>query len=176
LSSPDGIKWTSRDSGSQINFYSFSDSGARYVAVGNDGIRISKDSVRWTAPANAPSTVPFTACTWTGREFLACGLGLDKNPTIYTSPDGDVWTLRDTTIKASLRAAITIKGAIYIAGDSVIEKSTDGGATWTDTYINVGGNKLFMGLASNGKDLIAAGFNHNVWAMPLSARAAGEGR
>jgi alpha-tubulin suppressor-like RCC1 family protein len=101
---------------------------------------------------------------------------LDKNPTIYTSPDGDVWTLRDTTIKASLRAAITIKGAIYIAGDSVIEKSTDGGATWTDTYINVGGNKLFMGLASNGKDLIAAGFNHNVWAMPLSGRPAVKGR
>jgi hypothetical protein len=27
-----------------------------------------------------------------------------------------------------------------------------------------------MGLASNGEYLIAAGFNHNVWAMPLSAK------
>jgi photosystem II stability/assembly factor-like uncharacterized protein len=93
---------------------------------------------------------------------------LDKNPTIYTSPDGDVWTLRETTIKASLRAAITINGTIYITGDSVIEKSTDGGTTWADTYTNSGGNKLFMGLASNGECLIAAGFNHNVWAMPVS--------
>jgi len=170
LSSPDGINWTSRSSGSDINFYSFSYSGTRYVAVGNDGICISTDSVTWTFPATRWTTarVPFTACTWTGTEFLACGLGLDKFPTIYTSPDGDVWTLRDTTITASLRAATTIKGAIYISGDSVIEKSSDGGATWTDIYENSGGNKLFMGLASNGECLIAAGFNHNVWAMPLS--------
>jgi hypothetical protein len=168
LSSPDGIKWLSRKSGSQINFYGFSYSGTRYVAVGNDGIRISSDSVTWTTPTTAPTSVPFTACTWTGTEFLACGLGLDKHPTIYTSPDGDVWTLRDTTIKASLRAATTINGTIYVAGDSVIEKSTDGGTTWTDTYNNSGGNKLFMGLATNGECLIAAGFNHNVWAMPVS--------
>lgn len=167
LSSPDGIKWTTRNSGSQINFYSFSYSGSRYVAVGNDGIRISSDSVAWTTPTTAPKSVPFTVCTWTGTEFLACGLGLDKNPTIYTSPDGDVWTLRDTTIKASLRAATTINGIIYVAGDSVIEQSSDGGTTWTDTFNNSDGNKLFMGLASNGESLIAAGFNHNVWAMPL---------
>ena len=165
LSSPDGIKWTHRNSGSQINFYSFSYSGPRYVAVGNDGIRISSNSVTWMTPKTAPTSVPFTACTWTGTEFLVCGLGLDRNPTIYTSPDGDVWTLRDTTIKASLRAATTISGTIYIAGDSVIKKTTDGGTTWTDTYTNAGGNKLFMGLASNSECLIAVGFNHNVWAM-----------
>ena len=85
-----------------------------------------------------------------------------------TSPDGDSWTLRDTTVKASLRAATTIHGTIYIAGDRVIKKSTDGGTTWTDTYTNSGGNELFMGLASNGEGLIAAGFNHQIWAMPVS--------
>ena len=95
---------TTREVGS--NFYGFSYSGTRYVAVGNDGILISNDSVMWTAPRRAPR-VPFTACTWTGAEFLACGLGLDKNPTIYTSPDGEVWTLHDTTITASLRAVVT---------------------------------------------------------------------
>ena len=104
----------------------------------------------------------------TGAEFLACGLGLDRNPTIYTSLDGDVWTLRDSTVKESLRAATTINGTIYIAGDSVIKKSTDGGTTWTDTYTNAGGNKLFMGLGTNGECLISVGFNHNVWAMPVS--------
>ena len=169
LASPDGINWASRYSGSQINIYSFSYSGTRYVAVGNDGILISSDSITWTPPTTALSSIPFTACTWTGTEFLACGLGLDKKPTIYTSPDGDVWTLRDTTITASLRAATTINGAIYVAGDNVIAKSTDGGTTWTNTYTNSGMNNLFMGLASNGECLIAAGFNHNVWAMPVSA-------
>ena len=60
--------------------------------------------------------------------------GIGQVPTIYTSPDGDVWKLRDSHVTASLRAAITINGTIYIAGDSVIAKSTDGGTTWTDTF------------------------------------------
>ena len=65
---------------------------------------------------------------------------------------------------------MTINGAIYVAGDSVIEKSTDGGTTWQDTFINpTGNNNLFMGLAYDGKCLIAVGFNHNVWALPVSS-------
>jgi serine/threonine protein kinase/Tfp pilus assembly protein PilF len=172
LASPDGITWTNRASGSDINFYSFSYSGSRYAAVGNDGICISTDSVAWTTPATrwATARIPFTACTWTGTEFLACGLGLDKFPTIYTCPDGNSWMPRDTTVTNSLRAAITINGEIYIAGDSVIKKSTDGGTTWKNIYINTtGNNNLFMGLAFNGQALIAVGFNHNVWATPISS-------
>ena len=100
LASPDGITWTNRVSGSDINFYSFSYSGSRYVAVGNDGICISTNSVTWTIPATrwATAKIPFTACTWTGTEFLACGLGLDKFPTIYTCPDGNSWIPRDATV------------------------------------------------------------------------------
>jgi len=168
LSSPDGVDWTVRNSGNRINIYSFSCSGANYIAVGNDGVLVSTDGINWTTPSSAPPSVPFTACTWTGNEFLACGLGLDRNPTIYTSPDGDVWTLRDHTITASLRAAITVNGATYVSGDSVIAESTDGGTTWTNTFNNRAGNRLFMGLANNGESLIAAGFNHNIWAMPVT--------
>ena len=166
LTSPDGIAWTPQPSGSQINFYGFACSGSRYIAVGNDGIRISDDAHAWRSPTKS-ATVPFTACTWTGHEFLACGLGQDKFPTIYTSPDGDNWTLRDTTITASLRSAITVQGSIYVAGDSVIAKSDDGGTTWTNIFPAAKENKLFMGLATDGQNLIAAGFNHNIWARPL---------
>jgi RNA polymerase sigma factor (sigma-70 family) len=166
LSSPDGITWTAGNSGNQINVSAFGYSGTGYVAVGGDGILVSSDSANWTRVMTAPP-IPFTACTWTGSEFLACGLGLDKNPTIYTSPDGNTWTLRDTTITASLRAAITINNTIYVSGDSDIEASTDGGTTWTNTFTNPRGGELFMGMAYNGQSLIAAGFNHNVWATPV---------
>jgi hypothetical protein len=171
LASPDGVNWTKRDSGSKINFYSFSFSGSRYVAVGNDGIRTSTDSIMWTAPNSrwATAEVPFTASTWTGTVFLACGLGLDQFPTIYTCPDGESWRPRDATVTNSLRAASTINGEIYVAGDNVIKKSTDGGATWQDTFINpTGQNNLFMGLTFDGQNLIAVGFNHNVWATHVS--------
>jgi RNA polymerase sigma factor (sigma-70 family) len=168
LSSEDGINWISRDSGSKINFYGFSYSGTHYIAVGNDGVCISDDSVEWRKPADAPQ-VPFTACVWTGSEFLACGLGLDQYHTIYTSPDGENWTLRDSTITASLHTALAYNNAIYVSGDNVIEKSMDGGSTWTNVFDwNGKGNRLFMGLANNGQYLIAAGFNHNVWAAPLA--------
>jgi RNA polymerase sigma factor (sigma-70 family) len=167
LSSPDGIQWTICHSGGHISVYSFSCSGALYVAVGMDGILTSSDAITWTVLMDAPR-VPFTACVWTGNEFLACGLGLDQDPTIYTSTDGDAWALRDQTITASLRAAITVNGVIYVSGDSVVAKSVDGGTTWTNTFKNSGSNRLFMGLANDGENLIAAGFNHNVWSLPLS--------
>ncbi|HEX8371650.1 MAG TPA: hypothetical protein VF585_02625, partial [Chthoniobacterales bacterium] len=167
LTSPNGITWTSRASGSTISIGGFAHSGSRYVAAGQNGIRISSDSVTWTAPATAPTSVWFTTCTWTGSQFLACGLGFGSTPTIYTSPDGNTWTRRNSTITNSLRAAITLSGEIYIAGDSVIKKSIDGGSTWTDTYTNPTGSEFFMGLAYNGQYLLAAGFNHNVSAMSV---------
>ncbi len=171
LASLDGINWTQRNGGADINFYAFAYSGSCYVAAGNDGICISTDAVTWTKPATRHLTehIPFTACVWTGNEFLACGLGLDRYPTIYTSADGDTWTLRETTIYTSLRAAITVGGAVYIAGDNVIKKSSDGGTSWEDVYLNTDNNNLFMGLAYNGQKIIAAGFNHNVFASETGA-------
>jgi len=169
LASPDGVTWTPRNTGSEIDLSGFSFSGTRYVVVGNDGILISDDALTWRQPATWATTarVPFISSTWTGSEFLACGLGLDKLPTIYTSPDGETWTLRDSTITASLRAAISVGGAIYVAGDSVVAKSTDGGTTWTNIFPQTPDNRLFMGLASDGQNLIAVGFNHNVWSWPF---------
>jgi hypothetical protein len=190
LSSPDGIEWATRDSGSGINFYAFACSGSRYVAVGNDGIRISEDAIHWSPPDQAPDDVPFTSCAWTSKGFVACGLGSGKRSTIYTSPDGNRWTPGKLRLFESYRAAISVNGAVYIAGDNVIKKSIDGGATWSDTYPTSAGvgaslsnwfarvmpwvnasfpaahSALFMGLAHNGQSLLATGFNHNVWALP----------
>ncbi len=170
LASPDGINWTPRVSGTHIHLSAFGYSGTRYVAVGNDGIIISDDARTWRKPVSwvEVARVPFTACTWTGSQFLACGLGLDQLPTIYTSPDGEQWTLREKTITASLRAALTFNGAIYVAGDNVLEQSTDDGTTWTNIFPSANGNQLFMGLATDGQNLIAVGFNRNVWVLPLT--------
>ena len=169
LTSPDGINWSRRTSGTQIHLSAFSYSGTRYVAAGNDGIIISDDALTWRKPANwvEVARVPFTACTWTGSEFVACGLGLGSLPTIYTSPDGETWTLRETTLTTSFRAAITLNGSIYLAGDNMVAQSTDGGNTWTNLFPATSGNQLFMGLATDGRFLIAAGFSPNIWVLPV---------
>ena len=170
LSSPDGVTWITRHSGEPVSFYSFASSGTNYVAVGNDGIFTSPDSITWAAARNAPKSVPFTGCAWTGSRFVACGLGFDKNATLYTSPDGETWTLSGKEFTASFRAAIAHGSDVYVAGDSVVAKSSDGGKTWADIFNQPGNNKLFMGLATDGQSLIAVGFNHNVWALPLGLR------
>ncbi len=170
LSSPDGVTWTLRHTGSEIALSGFAYSGAKYVAVGNDGILISDDAVTWRNPATWATTarVPFTACTWTGSEFVACGLGLDRLPTIYTSPDGETWTLRETTLTTSFRAALTLNGAIYLAGDNMIAQSTDGGSTWTNLFPATQANQLFMGMATDGRFLITVGFSPNIWVLPVA--------
>lgn len=169
LASPDGSNWTRRTSDTQIHLSAFSYSGTRYVAVGNDGIILSDDAITWRKPANwvEVARVPFTACTWTGSEFVACGLGLDTLPTIYVSRDGNIWTLAETSLTTSFRAALTLNGAIYLAGDNMIAQSTDGGGTWTNLFPTTRGNQLFMGLATDGRFLIAAGFSPNIWALPV---------
>ena len=67
-----------------------------------------------------------------------------------------------------------MNGAIYIAGDNVIKKSTDDGTTWIDSCLDTN-DKLFMGLAYNGQNIIAAGFNHNVFAYVAKEKQAGSG-
>ena len=64
---------------------------------------------------------------------------------------------------------MTIGSDIYIAGDNAfVMRSQDNGQTWTNIYTNATGSEYFMALAYDAQNLIAAGFNHNVWARPLA--------
>lgn len=177
LASPDATTWTVRNSGSTVFFNSLSYSGSRYVAVGGYGIRVSSDGVTWTAPANAPTSISFEASSWTGSQFVAAGLGFGSTATIYTSPDGTTWTLRNSTIKDNIESIVTVNNTIYIAGavngggNGFVRTSADGGATWTDIYTAPTGSEYFEALAYTGQYLVAAGFNQNVWATQLSSQS-----
>ncbi len=137
----------------------------QYVVVREGGsIMTSPDGIKWTS-RSSPTTENLLGLFWDGHQYLAGG----DQGTILTSPDGIAWTNRISGSTVSFYS-FSYSGSRYVAsGDSVIKKSTDGGATWVDTYTNPTGSELFMGLAHNGEFLIAVGFNHNVWALPVPA-------
>jgi hypothetical protein len=59
--SPDGVTWTPRDSGTTKNLHSVTWTGAQLVAVGEDGaVATSPDGATWT-PRPAPTSDSFTA-------------------------------------------------------------------------------------------------------------------
>lgn len=169
LTSSDGIVWTPRNSGSTTFFNSLSFSGARYIAVGGYGICWSTDAVTWTAPGSPPPSISFEASTWTGSLFIAGGLGFGNTATLYGSPDGSNWSLLNSEMRGNVEAAVTIGSDVYIAGDnSFVLRSQDNGQTWTSIYANASGSEFFTSLSFDAQHLIAAGFNHNVWAKSLS--------
>ena len=169
LTSSNGASWTARNSGTTTFFNSLAYSGARYVAVGGYGIRWSTDAVTWTAPASPPPSISFEASTWTGSRFIAGGLGSGSTATLYGSADGSSWALLNSQVKGNVEAAVTVGSDVYIAGDNTfVMRSQDNGQTWTSIYTNATGSEYFMALAYDAQSLIAAGFNHNVWARSLT--------
>lgn len=108
----------------------------RFVAVGDAGtVRISNDGCDWsTAPSTPPdSSHPLYAITWGNDLFVAVG-GATNSSIIYTSPDGDVWTLRNPGTSKTLRD-VTWSPAIeqFVAvGDNGTILTSKLGVNWVD--------------------------------------------
>ena len=172
LTSPDAITWTTRSSGVTTFFNSLSYSGSRYVAVGGFGIRVSTDGISWSAPTSQPSSISFEASTWSGSQFIIGGLGFGSTATLYGSVDGLTWSLLNSTIKDNVESAITVAGTSYIAGSingggtSFVDQSTNS-TSWSSVYPSQSSSEFFNDVTYNGQYLIAAGFNHNVWAAQV---------
>ena len=99
--SSDGITWTSVTVSGLTAGYDIAWNGILWVLVGTgtNTIYYSYDGITWTGTASTIFTIttpppsPNTyAVTWTGRQFVATGLG---STNLYaTSPDGITWTGR----------------------------------------------------------------------------------
>jgi hypothetical protein len=125
LTSPDGITWTERDSGTSRDIDFVTHGNGVFVATGAQmsfHILTSSDGINWTVQRNGSVPSYLLKTYWTGDQFVANGpLGH-----VYTSTDGISWTrvLRVTTV--------FFNGAVYGAGlhvgvyrDGTIRTSTD---------------------------------------------------
>jgi photosystem II stability/assembly factor-like uncharacterized protein len=81
--SPDGLTWTSRTSGTTAALRAVAWSGAQYIAVGDAGtVLTSPNSITWTGRSSGTSNI-LRGVAWSGTHFVAVG---DTGTILITSP------------------------------------------------------------------------------------------
>lgn len=134
-SSPDGLTWTKRTSGTAKDLGSVTWTGGRFVAVGNDGAVVtSTDGAAWTLQA-APTTDSFTAVGSSPSLIVATTFPYPGSQSaLLTSPDGVAWTPRVTPI-SSFNRVLHAGGRFVGVGFYTAATSPDGLAWTTATGV-----------------------------------------
>ncbi|MHC0039043.1 immunoglobulin-like domain-containing protein, partial [Pseudoneobacillus sp. C159] len=162
------------------DLYGVSYGGGKWIAVGGGTtVAQSTDGISWMKKTLA-HTVPYAAnafydAIYTGSKWIIVGAsgsmipGRGNRAQIYTSPDGDTWTSKESNVSGndSNLMSIAQNGNTLVAVGNigyvfpVVTTSTDGGETWTNhsgqitspggalnkvTY----GNGLFVAVGENG--------------------------
>jgi photosystem II stability/assembly factor-like uncharacterized protein len=127
LTSPDGINWTPRNSGTTRHLYAAAKSKQFYVVVGDSGtILSSADGLEWTNRTSGTLNDLWTL-TRTDSLFVAAGC----NGAVLTSPDGVSWTQKITGSNY-LRASLWTGQNCLITGDHGITLLSPDGIKWTE--------------------------------------------
>ena len=99
LTSHDGFTWEKHDSGMNgyISDIVWSKEKNIFVAVGFDGVILSKDGITWQRPHPIPSIEHMVSITWANGKFVLANI----NGTTLTSSDGVNWSanLKRTDIR-----------------------------------------------------------------------------
>ena len=145
LTSPDGVTWNRRDSGTTATLNAITWGGGQFVAVGSGTILTSPDGVTWTP---RDSGTALKGISWGGGQFVVAG----SRGTILTSLDGVTWTKRDSGTTADL-TAITWSGSQFVAVGGTVLTSPDG-VTWTVITA-----ARLIGITWGGGQFVAVGFS-----------------
>ena len=158
LTSPDGVNWVPRNSGTKQIMYSITwmeprtNSGSGLiVAVGASGIVItSSDGVLWTV--GSAGNLFLNSVTWTGTQLVAVG----TSGVIMTSPDGIKWTSRNSGTSTNLNAVVWTGTELVASGDNVILTSSDGN-DWKVRTISHSNSGTLSSIVWTGTQLVATG-------------------
>ena len=135
LTSPDGINWTSRTSGTSENLFGCTFGNELFVAVGSNGtILTSPDGINWTSVSS-------------GTNKQQMGVVFDNNngifvstggETILISKDGINWSNRNIIIGQNYHSPIYIESiGIFIAvGTKSLVISSIDGIDWNLEFFN----------------------------------------
>jgi hypothetical protein len=121
LTSPTGESWTPRQSKTGDAILSIAFANGKFVATTHKGaILTSTDGLGWNPPQAVGGGAPFNAVTWGDGIFVAVGYGY-VNPNganCWTSPDGLVWTRRNSNTIESLTGVSFGNGRFIAVGES----------------------------------------------------------
>jgi BNR repeat domain protein len=153
LTSPDGVNWTQRTSGTSNNLFGVAYGNGTFVAVRSNGaILTSPDGVNWTG-RTAPTSDRLFGVTYGNGTFVAVG----SRGTILTSPDGVNWTvpalggnpLHGVTYGNGTFVAVGGGGTILTSPDGVRWTARDSGMS-NNLYGVAYGNGTFMAVGEYG--------------------------
>jgi len=149
--SPDGVTWRGRSSGTNQSLLDAACGGGTFVAVGRSGtILTSLDGTAWTWRNSG-----------TGRDLNGVGYGqgifvaVGDHGAILTSPDGATWAVRHSDTHQWLKKVAYGSGTfVAVGGNGTLLTSTDG-AAWTAR--NSGTRGHLEGIAYGKKTFVAVG-------------------
>jgi hypothetical protein len=140
LTSPDGVNWTARDSGTEQDLLSVTWGGERFVAVGKGSLGLtdieaviltSPDGVSWTWRQSG-TTEDLFSVTYGANQFIAVG----NHGTILTSSDGVNWTAQDSGTTEMLKGVVWGEDRYVAVGATILvddQCETPADAAPTDT-------------------------------------------
>ena len=153
LTSPDGVTWTSRASGTRKYLNGVTWTGTQLVAVGESGtILTSPNGMIWTARSSGITT-RLIRITWTGALLVAVG----ESGRILTSPDGIAWTPQ-TSGTSEYLIGITWNNAQLVAvGNLGTILTSPTGLSWTAR--TAGTDYSLRGITWTGTQFVAVSYN-----------------
>jgi len=146
FTSDDGLNWHESAAITGAALYSAVYGGGKFVAAGSaDKVMISEDGETWVTVATNPMDYAFYSLTYADGRFIGAGgrrhTGVTSAGGIMSSPDGVTWTLKHTSVNATLWDITCGKGC-YVAvggqsnswGSRYICSSPDG-EVWTERSV-----------------------------------------
>ena len=156
LTSPDGVTWTIRTSGTDSDLFAATYANGIFVVVGGSTsspstggtILTSPDGVTWTIRISGANGL--SGVTYGNSTFVAVGW----SGTILTSPDGVTWITRSSGTNSHLSGVTYGNGTFVALGELSILTSPDG-VTWTTRTL--GTNYDLSGVTYGNGTFVAVG-------------------
>lgn len=127
VTSPDGVNWTYRLTGSAANLRCIAYGAGLFVAGGDAGtiLTSANEGTNWTAQSSPVGTT-LNGMAFLNDLFVAVG----ASGVILTSPDGTNWAQQTSGATTTLRGAAYGAGQFVVVGDSGVVRTSPDGTNW----------------------------------------------